>query len=532
MKIKKLLALSLAAVLLTACTEIKSEPPTETALNSVTDSTEETATTTQQPVFQVELPDIKVENTQLYSEAEKSRLYGHLKIATARKGYSGSGYVTGFDKDPDNQVILSCYVPTTQHYDIAICVAADKTVKNRLIVNSVAAGEFTLEGTGEFIRVVFHSIFLEAGHVAVSIGEIDGGLDLDYLELTNSTQLASIEYNSASAPVNIHASIGAKRLMKVLSEQYGKGMLTGQFASSAENKELELIHQITGQYPAIRCGDLGADFVEDPENATEIEAAKAWAGAGGIVSFMWYWPDPISHKSVYAENTEFSLAKAVTEKDISKCTPEEMEQMLADGKISEECAAIIRDIDALSNQLQPLNEADIPVLWRPLHEAGGGWYWWGSDGAAPYKWLWRLLYQRMVGYHKLNNLIWVWNGQSADYYVGENFCDIASIDAYLTAGEPYGSRSGQFQWLYSITGGKKMLALSECSSIPDVDAIHRDKAVWAFFGLWYGNYLMNNDGSFSSKYTSEEDLNKYYNSEGSITLSEYAEIAKKSLANE
>lgn len=529
MKLRKtrLIALLTASTMLFGCTEtIQSSPPPES------EPTETTVTTTTESPFQVELPEIKPETAQLYTEAENSRLFGNLRVATKRRGYKGNGYVTGFDCDESNQIMVNFFVTTTQHYDITICVAADEDVHNGLVVNSVSAGEFDLEGTGKFIRVTFHNIFLSEGANTVSIQEIDGGLDLDYIELSNATEVYEISYDVSSKPVNPKATENTKVLMQTLADLYGEAVITGQYASSEANQEMELIHNITGQYPAIRCSDLGAYADDRQQDIAEIEAAIAWAGAGGIVSFMWYWLDPINHATVYAKNTEFSLKKAMTDTDISRMKLSELEKLYENGEISEECLAIVRDIDRIAEQLQRLNEADIPVLWRPLHEAGGGWYWWGGDGAEAYQWLWELLYNRLTYHHKLNNLLWVWNGQSESYAVDADLYDIASIDVYLAAGEEYGSRSGQFQWLYALTGGKKMIALSECSGVPDVDALYRDNAVWSFFGLWYSNYIMNSDGSFSDSYTSEELLKKVYNSDGSVNLSEYVEIRKKALANE
>ncbi|CDD53674.1 beta-mannanase [Ruminococcus sp. CAG:379] len=82
-----------------------------------------------------------------------------------------------------------------------------------------------------------------------------------------------------------------------------------------------------------------------------------------------------------------------------------------------------------------------------------------------------------------------------------------------------------------MTEGEKLLALSECSRIPDVDAIFRDNAVWSFFGLWYGDYLVGQDGTLNGKYISTDDLIKYYNSDGTLSLSEYIKMSQKSLAN-
>ena len=42
---------------------------------------------------------------------------------------------------------------------------------------------------------------------------------------------------------------------------------------------------------------------------------------------------------------------------------------------------------------------DVPVLWRPLHEASGGWFWWGAKGPEPFKQLWELMFQRFTQVH-------------------------------------------------------------------------------------------------------------------------------------
>lgn len=56
---------------------------------------------------------------------------------------------------------------------------------------------------------------------------------------------------------------------------------------------------------------------------------------------------------------------------------------------------------------------------------GGAWFWWGAQGAEVYKQLWRFMYDRLVNYHKLNNLIWVWTSQVGDdiWYPGDDVVD-------------------------------------------------------------------------------------------------------------
>ncbi|MCR5075547.1 MAG: glycoside hydrolase family 26 protein, partial [Ruminococcus sp.] len=126
-----------------------------------------------------------------------------------------------------------------------------------------------------------------------------------------------------------------------------------------------------------------------------------------------------------------------------------------------------------------------------------------------------------TNYFELDNLIWIWNGQSEETLVSKNTFDIASLDIYLDNKTDYGSRYEQFLALQNIVGKEKLIALSECSSVPDIDSSFRDNAVWSFFGLWYGKYLENEDGEFSGEYTDKETLVRAYNSDGALSLDEY-----------
>ena len=81
-----------------------------------------------------------------------------------------------------------------------------------------------------------------------------------------------------------------------------------------------------------------------------------------MVTFCWHWNAPKDlidqpgkewWRGFYTEATTFDVAKAMEDPQ------------------SEEYTLIIRDIDAIAVQLKKLANADVPVLWRPLHEAEG-----------------------------------------------------------------------------------------------------------------------------------------------------------------
>lgn len=522
-KFSRIASLILAVVLFAGCEDISQLPLKDKNGEPVEYPTEETT----QPYteYTAQVPEITPAEVSMTVEAEDCDLNGSLYTETKRKGFAGKGYVTGFFGGSADYLVIPVDIPTSQHYDITVCVASDVPVSNSVLINDENIGDFEIDGKSKkFTRVTFYGVFMNRGENRIQIDKGSAEFDVDYVEIVNDEEIYQDAPEIVSTPVSEKSSVEARGLLRYIKQNYGECTLTGQYASSSRNYEIDEIHEKTGQYPAIRFGDIGGYAEGKPPLESEIQAAKDWAKRGGIVGMMWYWRSPGKESSIYANDTSFDLSKAVTSEKIAELGISELQELCRDGVISKECLALIEDIDDVSEGLLELADEGIPVLWRPLHEAGGGWYWWGAKGAEPYKWLYNLMFERMTMYHKLDNLIWIWNGQDQDYLVDENRYDIASMDIYLNAGSKFGSRSEQFQWLKKITEGKKILALSECSSVPGIDEMLRDKSVWAFFGLWFGEYMSGNDSSPDKGYTSDSELYRIYNAENTITLDKYAGV--------
>lgn len=149
---------------------------------------------------------------------------------------------------------------------------------------------------------------------------------------------------------------------------------------------------------------------------------------------------------------------------------------------------ILRDIDAIAMQLKRLQSANIPVLWRPLHEAEGGWFWWGAKGADACKKLYNLLYSRLTTYHGLNNLIWVWNSVNPSWYPGNSVVDIVTADIYASAGD-HSAQQSTYNSLKSLSGDSKLIALGEVGNIPDPVNTRPVGANWAYWVVWNGDFI-------------------------------------------
>lgn len=176
-------------------------------------------------------------------------------------------------------------------------------------------------------------------------------------------------------------------------------------------------------------------------------------------------------------------------------------------------ALILRDIDAIATQLQRLQSAGIPVLWRPLHEAEGTWFWWGAKGASAYKKLYSLLYSRLTDFHQLNNLIWVWNSLSSDWYPGPDAVDIVSADMYAEPGN-HSTQAAIYAQLRTVSADAKIIALTECGAIPDPHLMAQQGVWWAWWLVWAGDFIA--DGKTNSR----SFLRSTYRSQHVLTIEE------------
>ena len=178
-------------------------------------------------------------------------------------------------------------------------------------------------------------------------------------------------------------------------------------------------------------------------------------------------------------NKDYAFYKADTEFDATNATVEG----------TWENKVFTEDLKNAAAYLKLLRDADIPVLWRPFHEAAGGWFWWGKD-AASFKSLWIA----MFNYFKtegLDNLIWVWTteGNDSDWYPGDQYVDIVGRDVYnketADCVSEYTSIAGNY--------GNKIVSLSECGTVGLISEQWASGARWSWFMPWYDG--TNEDGS-------------------------------------
>jgi beta-mannanase len=448
-------------------------------------------------------PDAAAAETLTY-EAETGVLNGTVVESTAA-GYSGTGYVTGFDTGTDSVTIAIPDSPGGLH-DLSVRYRGPYGQKvASLQLNGAGIGDVTLPETTEFTDLPAGKVLLTAGDNTVTIVNNWGWYEIDAISVTPSADRAP--HSVTGDLVNPNASAEAKSLMRYLAANYGKNILSGQ----QDMASITWVEQNIGKSPAVGGFDLmdySPSRVERGTTSQEVENAIAWDGQGGINTLAWHWNAPSGlidteghewWRGFYTDATTFDVAAA-----------------LAD-KTSADYQLLIRDIDAIAVQLQRLEDAGIPVLWRPLHEAEGGWFWWGAKGPEPTKELWRILYDRITNHHHIDNLIWVWNSKSPAWYPGDDVVDVVSIDSYPAQGD-HGALSGAYDELVSLGQDRKLVALGEVGGIPDPDQLEAYQAHWSWFVTWSGNFVQ--DGVTNPR----DLLTKIYNHEYVITRDELGDF--------
>lgn len=274
----------------------------------------------------------------------------------------------------------------------------------------------------------------------------------------------------------------AESLLQCLRQIWGKRIISGTMATVNWNiNEAKWVHQHTGKWPVLNCFDYLHHHSSGKGSwidYTDVTPVLDWHRSGGLVSIMWHWNVPANQVGKYSfywgtepDKTTFDVRKIYD-------------------PTSPEYQLMISDIDTIASYLKLLKQYNIPVLWRPLHEAGGMWFWWGRDAEACNE-LWRVMYKRFQA-AGLDNLIWVWTQAAAwkkpysegyRWYPGDEYVDIVSIDIYNESSAE-NIKTSCYDFLCQ-SSPDKLVALTECGNVPTIREQWNAGCKWVFFMPWY-----------------------------------------------
>ncbi len=182
------------------------------------------------------------------------------------------------------------------------------------------------------------------------------------------------------------------------------------------------LHNKTGRWVGLMGADYG--YISNPNyhiaNSKVIEFSKK----GGLVTISMHPSNPWNGKDV-RNKEQVNLNELVTPGNAAY-------------------VAWHKELDKVSVALKELQDSNIVILFRPLHEANGDFFWYGitahKNDHVPFINLWKDMYNYLSVTKELKNLIWVysafnfynevWTKHANLLYPGTEFVDVVGVDVY------------------------------------------------------------------------------------------------------
>ena len=362
------------------------------------------------------------------------------------------------------------------------------------------------------------------------------------------------EYRFDEADIST-ADDGSKFVWKCFDEegqQYNYKAQNRNYTLNDYNYEVRYLKELTGEEPAIRGFDFGSYCPcyawDDGVAGRMIDWAK---NKNGICTASWHVNVPVT-KADYTLGEPLDFGRTTYKPNTDFVTANCMVKGTMEYDYFQLC------MKNLAAELKKLQDAGVPVIFRPFHEAegnpsktedpidgSGAWFWWSKEGAVVYNKLWTFLQDTLRDEYGLHNLIYeqnlyAWSDNSAKWYSGDDKVDIVGYDKYncqynrhdgKQAGTPNeDAEAGLFYTLNKFVKGNKMVSMPENDTVPSLKNMTVEHAYWLYFCPWYDSeqehFLC------GKEYQDPETLTELYKSDFCITLSELPEDLYKSGSGE
>ena len=320
---------------------------------------------------------------------------------------------------------------------------------------------------------------------------------------------AADDVSPAPLPAQRNANADVGRLLKYLRDlpqRTDHRVLSGQNIGHANQdvtagyaKYFGALGQQTGQYPAILGVCYGWEEFSPPQIAKANKLLIQHWRDGGLVTISMSPGNPWT-------------GGGLRDRTLGPC--DYLDVVRSGTDAHRRWAEVLR---VVADGLSDLRAAGVVVLWRPLHEMNGDFFWWSAGKhagwASPQEFaaLWKFTFEYLAVERKLDNLLWVYapNAPSPGvqsvlhYYPGDQHVDVVGMDYYgnsladpnvregfgslATLGKPMGfSEVGPAFWLFAHPRG----GFDNASVIR---SIRTDYPQATFFVYWSGwsSLLMN-----------------------------------------
>jgi mannan endo-1,4-beta-mannosidase len=225
---------------------------------------------------------------------------------------------------------------------------------------------------------------------------------------------------------------------------------------------LTALYTRTGKYPAL----AGVTFDNGWQDWVNLVLIQHWR-AGGLVTM-----------EMHPENPWDTFANSWVAN--AKSSKPDLRELLADAPDSPQKRHWRGIISKVGDALTQLSNAGVVVLFRPLHELNGSWFWWGQDipsRKTHVAELYRDLHDYLTRDRGLSNLLWVygpapsWDGPIMQYYPGSQYVDIIAPSRYDDELLMFGDRPNEKKPsdYTDIKKAGKPVAFGECGPVETID---------------------------------------------------------------
>jgi mannan endo-1,4-beta-mannosidase len=288
-----------------------------------------------------------------------------------------------------------------------------------------------------------------------------------------------------TGPVSPDATPEVKALLHFLYAISGQHTLTGQHNFPAHKDQYTVAAAKSwGKTPVLFGKDWGFAAQGDKDSAYVrddiVQEMTDWYKKGALPTICWHQAPPTAEEPVaFSGRGAQPMLRTVQ----GQLMPEQYKDLFTPG--TEINQRWTRQVDALVPYFKKLEEARVPILWRPVQEMNGNWFWWGGrkdDTVVIYK----MMFDRLVKHHKLKGLLWIWSVdrpnppslQFEECWPGPEYVDILSLDCY-----------GQFEQrfydgLVKLANGKPV-CLAEVDNPPSLEVLTQ-QPLWTWWMPWAG----------------------------------------------
>jgi mannan endo-1,4-beta-mannosidase len=189
------------------------------------------------------------------------------------------------------------------------------------------------------------------------------------------------------------------------------------------------LHDQSGKWPGII--DVSYDgtrlYAPDELSSANQRLVIPYSRAGGLVSISW---GPVNPWGSDPQNAWIEIATKYPGADLRDLLPGGAKRLYW-----------LHQLDRIATTLAELRDAGVVVLWRPMQEMNGDWFWWAREKHEVYAALWRDMFDYFTCVKGLDNLLWVFapGGDPSFYpsiypysdaYPGADYVDIVAPTLY------------------------------------------------------------------------------------------------------